>query len=330
MRIRIALAAAMLFAAACGGGSSTAAPKSDLSNVTLRFAEQFKGMSTQLQAAGELGNVPYKIEWSEFAAAAPQLQALGAGAADVALSGDAPAINAIGAGAPIKIVAATQPANQASWEGLSILVKKNSTIRSVADLKGKSISPTTQGSVSHQLVLAALAKNGLSTKDVKIVTLAPADARAAFNSGSIDAWATWDPYVATSQIQDDARILVTSQGLSPRYGFLEATESAIKDPAKHAAIQDLLGRLARAYAWTESHPTEWASTFSSAYNTPLPVAQLMMKRSASHFVPVDKSVSDGLQSIADLYSKNGLINQPVSVNKAFDRSFPTPTAQGVS
>ena len=323
---KLAAVFVLLFAAACGGAPAKPAGGTDLSGVTIRFAEQVKGTSTLLDAAGELKNVPYKIEWSEFTAAAPQLQALGAGAADVAFSGDAPAINAVAAGLPLKLIAAVQPINSEGYDGLSILVKKNSPVKSVADLRGRTISPTTAGSIGHQVVLAALAQANIPVSAVKIAPLGPADARAAFNSGAIDAWATWDPYVATEQLKDDARILVNSKGLSPRYGFVEATQEALKDPGRHAAIQDLLQRIARANAWAEQNTAKWATVFATAYNTDPAVAQLMMTRYASKFVPVDAKVKTGLQGIADLYLKNGVISQPVSVDKAFDNSFTVPAS----
>jgi sulfonate transport system substrate-binding protein len=156
------------------------------------------------------------------------------------------------------------------------------------------------------------------------VMLPPADARAAFTTGAIDAWATWDPYVATAQLNDQARILTTSQGLSPRLGLIDASSSAIADKGKHAAVQDLLNRLAKAYTWSATHVKQWAAAYSTLYSTPLPVAELVEGRGATRFVPVEKSVVGSLQSVADLYGRYGVI-KPTTVSSAFDHSFSVPS-----
>ncbi|WP_142978114.1 ABC transporter substrate-binding protein, partial [Klebsiella pneumoniae] len=76
-----------------------------------------------------------------------------------------------------------------------IVVAENSAIKSVADLKGKRVG-LNKGSDVNYLLVAALEKAGLSYKDITPVYLPPADARAAFQRGAIDAWVIWDPFLA--------------------------------------------------------------------------------------------------------------------------------------
>nr|WP_244550959.1 ABC transporter substrate-binding protein [Bradyrhizobium sp. Rc2d] len=80
-------------------------------------------------------------------------------------------------------------------EGLAILVPENSPIKSFADLRAKKIA-TGRGSIGHQLILAALEKNGWSASDVQIAFLAPSDAKIAYMQGSVDAWSTREPMSA--------------------------------------------------------------------------------------------------------------------------------------
>ena len=273
--VSLALAATM---AACGSSSKTTAPTSgtaapttaavgsssgsaaasstvDLSKVTLNVGEEEKNVVTLLTAAG-LQNTPYKIVYSEWPTSAAELQGLTAGAADVGGAAASPTINAIAAGAPIQATAA-EVSDQAT--GSAILVPQNSPIRTVAQLKGKEVSPTTEGSIGEYVLLANLNKVGLSASDVKLDFLVPTDARAAFSSGDVAAWSTWDPYLATAEIQDHARVLATGAGLNAGISFLDATNSAINNPGKHAAIQDLINRLAAAEQWEASHlPAESA------------------------------------------------------------------------
>ncbi len=138
-----------------------------------------------------LTNLPYKIEWKEFAAAAPLLEALGAGAIDTGLVGDAPFTFAAAANVPVKAIGAIRQSN----DGLAVLVPRDSKIHGFGDLKGKKIA-TGRGSIGHQLILAALEAKGWSPSDVQLVFLAPSDAKVAYTQGSVDAWSTWSPTLA--------------------------------------------------------------------------------------------------------------------------------------
>ncbi|MDO1747294.1 sulfonate ABC transporter substrate-binding protein, partial [Escherichia coli] len=76
-----------------------------------------------------------------------------------------------------------------------------------------------KGSSSHYLLVQAVRKAGLKWSDITPIWLTPADARAAFQKGAVDAWAIWDPYYASAQLEDQARVLASGKGLSPNYTF---------------------------------------------------------------------------------------------------------------
>ncbi|MFP3648789.1 ABC transporter substrate-binding protein, partial [Paraburkholderia sp. SIMBA_054] len=78
---------------------------------------------------------------------------------------------------------------------LGILIAPDSTIRSVAQLKGRTVFVSSaRGSISQFQLYGALAEAGLSKDDVTVRFILPVDGFAAFASGSIEAWATFDPY----------------------------------------------------------------------------------------------------------------------------------------
>jgi sulfonate transport system substrate-binding protein len=285
--------------------------------VTLNVGEEEKNVVTLLTAAG-LQNTPYKIVYSEWPTSAAELQGLTAGAADVGGAAASPTINAIAAGAPIQATAA-EVSNQAT--GAAILVPQNSPIRTVAQLKGKEVSPTTEGSIGEYVLLANLNKVGLSASDVKLDFLVPTDARAAFSSGDVAAWSTWDPYLATAEIQDHARVLATGAGLNAGISFLDATNSAINNPGKHAAIQDLINRLAAAEQWEASHLPAESQTYSKLYNTPLNIATVVETRGLITYSALTPKIASGFQSVADLLFKNGVIKTDVKVGPSLNHTF---------
>ena len=157
--------------------------------ITLRIADQKGGMRSQLEAANALQDLPYEIKWAEFPAAAPLAEALNAGAVDAGIIGDAPLLFALANGAPVKAIAV----DKSNPAGTAVLVSPGSALKSAADLKGKRIA-TGKGSIGHFVALKALEQAGISPKEVQWVFLGPVDAKVALLNGSVDAWATWEPY----------------------------------------------------------------------------------------------------------------------------------------
>ena len=208
---------------------------------TLRVGDQKGNAQAVMEAAGVLKDVPYKIEWKEFPAAAPLLEALSAGAIETGLVGDAPFTFAAASGAPVRAIAAIRQ----TGDGLAILVAGTSPIRSFEDLRGKKIA-TGRGSIGHQLILAALEKHGWKADDVQIAFLAPSDAKIAYTQGAVDAWSTWEPYLSQEEVLFKARRIITAEGLTPGLSFQVARPDAISD--KRPELTDFLRRLTAARA----------------------------------------------------------------------------------
>ena len=168
------------------------------------------------------------VKWVEFQFGPPLLEALGAGAVDIGLVGDTPPIFAQAAKADIVYVASA-PAS-----GSAILVPQNSSIQSVADLKGKKVA-IAKGSSSHNLTIQALAKHGLSFNDIEPVYLAPADAVAAFATGQVDAWTIWDPYLAIAETKHGGRAIATTdeKGLGSNSFYLANRAQAVARAARY-------------------------------------------------------------------------------------------------
>jgi sulfonate transport system substrate-binding protein len=203
--------------------------------ITLRIADQKGGMRSQLEAANALQDLPYEIKWAEFPAAAPLAEALNAGAVDAGIIGDAPLLFALANGAPVKAIAV----DKSNPAGTAVLVSPGSALKSAADLKGKRIA-TGKGSIGHFVALKALEQAGISPKEVQWVFLGPVDAKVALLNGSVDAWATWEPYTTQLVKTAEGQILVSGKGLLPGNTFLAATDDALNDPQKRAALQDYL------------------------------------------------------------------------------------------
>ena len=236
---------------------------------TLRVGDQKGNSQAVMEAAGVLKDVPYKIEWKEFPAAAPLLEALGAGAIETGLVGDAPFTFAAAANVPVKAIAAVRQ----SRDGLAMLVPEIRAIKSFDDLQGKKIA-TGRGSIGHQLILAALEARGWKPDDVQIAFLAPSDAKVAYTQGSVDAWSTWEPYVSQEEVLFKSRRVVTGgwPDARPRLSGRDRP-TAIQD--KRPELEDFVRRLAAARAWSAGNVSSYAETWGKLMNIPdLSAAQL--------------------------------------------------------
>ena len=249
---------ASAFALAASRRSARAA---DLSGVTLRVGDQASTYQTKLKAAGLLDNLPYTIEWSTYPAAVQLHEALKAGAIDIGNSNDSPYISALAGGSRAVAVSAWSNGGRGTY----LLAPKNSPIKSVADLRGKTICPTTRGSVAHYVVVGALKQAGVPLDSVKLAFLNPVDAGAAFAAGSIDAWATWSIYAARTRGQLGARVIHDGIGINSGLYVNAALPEAIADPGKRAAIADFSNRLELGFQWSRSNRAghnAWYKAFS--------------------------------------------------------------------
>ena len=247
--LTLSLLAAGALAAACSSGSGGSAAASgsassgtsgsvssvSLKNVTLHIGDQAgSGSESLLTAAGLIGKLPFKADWSDFTSGPPMLQAMGSGSVDIGAVGDAPPIFEAAGGGKIAVVAATVANPQAA----ALLLPKGSAVKSVAQLKGKTIA-VSEGSSANYHLLAVLKQAGLSVKDVTIDNLQPAQALAAFASGHVAAWDIWSPYIEQAEVQHGARVLVNGTPIGKTFSFEVASRSALADPAKAAAIREI-------------------------------------------------------------------------------------------
>lgn len=291
--------------AACGGGKGADAR-------TLRVGSQKGGTKSLMLASGALDGAPYTVEWSEFPAAQNLLEALGSGAIDTGIAGDAPFQFAYQAGSPIKAIGAQAPQEREPG-AIALVVPAASAIRDAKGLKGRRIA-TTRGSVGHYLLLRALLSAGLGAKDVTTVFLSPSDARAALQTGAVDGWSTWQPYVAAALAEGD-HIAVDGRGLAQGYGFDIAHDSAIAD--KRPLLDDFLKREAKALQWANTHIEDFSKVLAHETGLPLPIAREFAGRGGRLPVPIDAALVARQQVVLDTFRRFGEVKADRPLKDAF-------------
>jgi ABC-type nitrate/sulfonate/bicarbonate transport system substrate-binding protein len=300
--------------AASGAFNSLDVQAADLASVTLVLGDQAGGTRALSEAAKVLDGAPYAFRWANFQGAAPLFEAQRAGAVDLAPAGDLPVLAAAVGDTTLKIVAT----RVGSGEQLGILVAQDSKIRSVADLKGRTVFVSSaRGSISQFQLYGALAEAGLSKDDVNVRFILPVDAFAAFASGSIDVWATFDPYYGIA-VQRGARVLRDGTGINSGLGFITASGAALAEPRKRAAIADVLLRFQRAGDWALANPDAYAQIYATLTRSPLAAAKRITQRASlkQHFV--NEADISALQKVADSANRDAILPRRIDVRAISD------------
>ena len=257
-----------------------------------------------LEAALEV--LGWKVTWHEFPGGPQLLEALGAGALDFGTTGEAPPIFSQAAGSSVTYVSYKPP----SPRGEAILVPKDSKITQLGELRGKKVA-LNKGSNVHFLLVQALASVGLTPADITPTYLAPADARAAFTRGDVDAWAIWDPFLAAAEDVTGARVLADGQGLAPNRQFFLATREFVQQQPE--ILHLLNSKIDETDHWAEQNQAEATKLLAASMGLPERVVQRAVARMGYGSQPLTAEVIADQQRIADTFFKLGLIPHQLDV-----------------
>jgi len=260
------------------------------------------------------------VKWVEFPAGPQLLEGLNVGSVDVGFVGEAPPIFAQAAGANF-IYIGNDPA---APEAEAIVVPKDSAIRTLADLKGRRIA-LNKGSNVHYLLVRALEKAGLKYGDIQPVFLPPADARAAFEKGAVDAWVIWDPFLAAVEKQTGARILADGRGLVNNHAFYLAERQFTQ---KHPQlVRALFEDSVEQGRWLKANLKEAARRIAPIQGLDLEVVERTLQRAEYGVVPVTPGVAAEQQKVADAFLELKLIPKPVRIADALPATPVTTAAR---
>ena len=265
-----------------------------------------KGKATLEERLKPLG---VQVKWSEFPAGPQLLEALNSGAIDFGTTGEAPPIFAQAASTKLAYVGHEPPAPR----GEAILVPKDSPIKTVAELKGKNVA-FNKGSNVHYLLVRALEKAGVPYSEIKTSYLPPADARAAFERGSVDAWVIWDPFLAAAQAATGARALADGTGLVANTQFFLADRSWAEGNSE--TLTAVFDELRKVEAWVEKDRKAAAAELAPSVGIPGPVLEIALERQALGVKPMTPEIVAEQQKIADVFYELKLLPKAIKISDA--------------
>ncbi|ALC80259.1 MULTISPECIES: aliphatic sulfonate ABC transporter substrate-binding protein [Bacillus] len=289
---------------ACGSGNSNAETKG-----TIKIGYQKNGTTLLLkekkELEKELNQDGYQVAWSEFSTASSILEALNAGSIDFANAGDAPSIMALSKGMDFKYIASEPSAP--NTEG--ILVRGDSAIQSIKDLKGKKVAYN-QASIAQYLLNQTLSSAGLTIDDVNSVILNPPDASIAFEKGDVDAWVVWDPYLTVSEAKGN-KIISTAEGIVPFRSFYFSTSRIAEENPE--VVQKVVDHLNKAGKGINENPQEAAKVLETNTKIPAETWINVLKRKDSNAVIIDQQAIDDLTQQVKELKRIQLIKKSIKI-----------------
>ena len=299
---------------AIASASSVAAAE----ELTIRIGYQKYGTLVVEKARGtlerRLAPMHVHVTWTEFLGGPALLEAMGADSIDFGTAGDAPPIFGQAAGVSLVYVG-VEPACP---HGEAVIVPETSPIRSIADLRGHKIA-LNKGSNVHNLLVQVLAAGGLTPADVTSVFLKPSDARPAFENGSVDAWAIWDPYLSAAQVAMKTRTI--SDGVGPDGRVIDENRQYVfgtRDfvSAHPDIVRAMMADLKETDAYGLAHRDEVVKRLAPAMGMDPAAVKQAVSRLGFGVQPIAPANIASQQNIADTFVALHLIPHKVDLKEA--------------
>lgn len=253
-----------------------------------------------------------EVQWSEFPSGPPLLESLSAGRVDLSFLGDGATIAGIAGGLPFEVVALLSEGKNT----VSIIVPKDSSIQKLEDLKGKTIG-LPKGTTAHVYVAKVLQNTSITPDDLNIINLQPDDGQAAFDSGKLDAWAAWDPYVSQNIASNKARALPADEVMAPTSAI------ARKDFAKEhpELVVAYLKVFKKAALWQLEHEEEAAQIFNQKTKVPVDTIKTILNKGKPLVSPYTESALAEQQAASDILAGSGFIRKKIKFKEVVNDTF---------
>lgn len=258
----------------------------------------------------EFADSGYSVKWLELGGGPQQFEALNTGNLDITFAGESPSIFAQAAGIPIVNIATTDP----NPKSVAFLVPKNSSVKTIADLKGKKVALQKASAVQYTLI-KGLAQAGLKLSDIQPVYLPPPDANVAFSQQQVDAWVIWEPFITWTEEKGTGRVLRDGEGLKDIGNFYTTSRKFAQEHPEF--IKLFLEKVQKAEIWSRDNPREFASLMASELGTDAAAMEKVVSKYKPGILPITDRVIAKQQEIANMYYGIGMLPKQIDVKQAF-------------
>ncbi|NGQ96745.1 aliphatic sulfonate ABC transporter substrate-binding protein [Brevibacillus sp. SYP-B805] len=256
-----------------------------------------------------------EVKWVEFQSGAPYFEAIASDRLDFGRVGNAPVIVGQAAGVPFKEIAV----GSVGKKGDAILVQKNSPIRTLQDLRGKKIA-VAKGSSGYNLLYQALQQAGLKPTDVEIIQLQPDEAQPAFETGGVDAWSVWEPYVSTQTIKNGAVVLANGETLNSLNAGFHVVRTKFAE--EHPELVEIYLKVnEQALRWQKEHPDDAVEVYAKAKKLDPAIIRAVIANTEPANLPITPEVIESQQKTADFLYQLGGIKKQIDVSQVVDNQY---------
>ncbi|MGO4694138.1 aliphatic sulfonate ABC transporter substrate-binding protein [Paenibacillus sp. FSL K6-3182] len=333
-RLRLLTAAIIVLAvfisgcAASGNGNSD---KKETGNAGNKAAKSYDGVTVKIgyQGSGglmgkaieekwfedEFGKLGVKVEYAEFQSGPPMTEAIASNRLDFAGLGNMPIIAA--QAADIKFTVISQALE--GKNNVAIIVPKDSPFQTVADLKGKKVA-VAKGSNAFNFLYRGLEGAGLKASDLEIIQLQPDEAQPAFETGKVDAWATWEPNITLNTLQDKAKVLADGEQLGVLSPSFNIVRKQFADDYPEL-VTLYLKVWNKALAWENDNRAESTERYAAERKVPAALIEAIFNRSRTINIPVSDEIIAEQQKTADFQFDIKVIRKKIDVSTVFDNKF---------
>jgi len=310
----------VVFLIGCVKHESTAKESADSKEIVVKIGVQGSGGlfgKAQEEKLFEKAFAPYgaTVEWVEFQSGPPMTEAIASNKLDFAGLGNMPIIAAQAAGIPFTVISQVLEGKK----NVGVVVNAASGITSLRDLIGKKVA-VGKGTNAYDFLLRGLKKEGLNPEKLEIINLNPDEAQAAFDAGSVDAWAVWEPYLTINTLSGKGTIIADGEKLdilSPSY---QIVRSAFAE--QHA---DLVVAYLKTYdellQWELENEEQAVNRYATERNLPVALMEETRKRARGISIPVSDEVIAEHQRTADFQYEIGTIRKEIKVSDVFDNQY---------
>ncbi|QMS88270.1 aliphatic sulfonate ABC transporter substrate-binding protein [Nostoc edaphicum CCNP1411] len=264
-----------------------------------------------------------KVNWVGPFPAGPQLiEAMNAGKVDIGNVGETPPIFSQAAGITEVIYIAGRTPSKGENQG--IVVRANSPIKKIADLKGKKIA-FQRGSNAHYLLAKALQEVGLKISDVQIVGLTPSEARDAFIQDKVEVWVASDPFLALVEKIVPIRNLRNAAKINTLGGFYLGRREFVTKNLE--LVRVFLEEADKVGEWAEKNPTDVAKAFAPELKLDVSVLEKVARRRTFRLRKLTPAIIAEQQKVADFYFQEKVIPRRINIKDAI---LPTQQYQAIT
>jgi sulfonate transport system substrate-binding protein len=252
-----------------------------------------------------------QVQWTGSSGPfAPAAEEMDAGELDVAQGSITSAVTSLAESPQFKLFGQIAPDKL----GEGVLVRHDSPITTIQGLIGKTVA-VNKGGTGEYLLLKALQNANIDPSKVTRVYLNPAETAPVFNSGQVDAWATWSTY-SIAQVAAGARFVARAGEFGSQNYSVWAVRTGFAQ--QYPKILTALYEYLHSYTLLEiANPSDYVNVFTTSGPEALSAAEVTVNdtfSSAGTTVnPVDSSVLSAFETVAQFFASEKVTTGVVNV-----------------